>query len=344
MTIMHSDIDDEDKDIDRGDTLPDDDGDVGDDKDDPAAKPDDKDPAAKDDKDPAAKDDKVDDKDDKRPRGKDGKFIKPDADADADADDEDDEDDDKDGKGVENAAVRLDRLRRQRDAARLALEARDREFAALLAKVPAEKPEPVVDPIVAINTKLDGLYELVEDARADGNTKEAAKLQREIDAANREIVRIEAEQIATKTTAVASEDAKYDALLDTLETEVDLLNPQHEDFDPKAVKALEWHTNAYEKAGMSASKALRYSAQMLFGYGQAPAKKDDAPPKDDKVVQLVRKSDPKKAVDVGKKQPPDAANRGVDKDDTQIRVSQLSEEEFNALPAAKKAALRGDTF
>ena len=53
-------------------------------------------------------------------------------------------------------------------------------------------------------------------------------------------------------------------------------------------------------------------------------------------------TDIKKALDREKKQPPDASDRGVNKDSTKIRVGDLDDETFSALPESKKAQLRGD--
>lgn len=319
MTTMYdSDIEDDDLEgADRGDNLPEDDGDDGEVG------------ADKDDDKPA------------QPRGPDGKFAKSDE---ADEDDEDDEDADDDedyarkGGEVANAAVRMDKLRAQRDAARQQAEDNARRLAALEARLNGDQAEEPADPLAELNTKLDSLYEQVEEARLDGDAKTAAKLQREIDATNRDIVKMEARGIAAEQTTQAAENARFDALLDVLEGEIDVLNPRADDFDPQAVKALEWHVAAFEKGGMPASKALRHAASVLFGFGSAPAQKEE------KVVPLKRKTDVKKAVEHGKRQPPDVSTRGVDKDETKIRVADLSDEEFEKLPETKKAALRGDNF
>ena len=277
----------------------------------------------------------------KQPRGKDGKFAK----ADAADDDADDADDDDKGKGkVPNAAVRLDKLRKQRDDARIAARQLEERLAALEAAAKAGTDAGAsekFDPVAELNTKLDELYEQVEELRADGNAKEAAKVQREIDAANREILRIEAEQISAKTTTQAAEDARYDALLDQLEADIEVINPQHEDFDPKAVKALEWYTAAFEKNGMKPSQALKHAAKMLFDFG-APKKAEPDAKKDDKVTSIRRKTDVNKALDTQKRQPPDAANRGVDKDETRLDPDNIPDEDWDKLPKAKKAAMRGD--
>lgn len=252
---------------------------------------------------------------------------------------ESEEEESDDAKDDKNLAIRLNKMREQRDRERAAREALERQIAeASGGKSKEEKTE--VDPIADLNAELDTLYEKVEEARADGDTKTAAQLQRKIDATNREIVKIEAEQIASKTTSQATEDAKYDALLDVIENEIDLINPKHDDFDPKAVKALEFHVEAYEKMGLKPSQALSNAAKLLFGYGSKKAAKQAD---DNVVVPLKKKVDVKKAIDNKKKQPPDMADKGVNKgDDTEIDVEKLDDEEMDKLPASKLRQMRGD--
>lgn len=330
--------DDDDEDLDsqdRGDVV-DDDTDKGDDADKDDGKKDDAD-----DEDGADKDDDAEGgkKDDKARDGK-GRFAKKDDKSDEDEDDEDDEDDPVDKN--QNLPIRLNKARQQRDAART-------EAAQLRARVEAlekgqKKDDPPEDPAVAINAKLDELYEKVEEARNDGDAKAAARMQREIDGLNRQLTTLEAEKVATRTSTAMTENERYNALLDVLEADIDVLNPQHEDFDPQAVKSLEWYTAAHEKMGMSADKALRQAARVVFGYGTKSAdKKDDkaADKKDDKKVP-DKKPDAKKAADTNKRQPPDLSDRGVNKDDQEIDPDKLDDAEWDKLPESKKAQLRGD--
>jgi hypothetical protein len=333
------DNDDEDLDSqDRGDVV-DDDTDKGDDADKDDGKKDDADDEDGADKDDADKDEAPDKKDDKARDDK-GRFAKKDDKSDEDEDDEgEDDEDDEDADKKQNLPIRLNKARQQRDAART-------EAAQLRARVEAlekaSKKDEIEDPADAINAKLDGLYEQVEEARADGDAKAAAKLQREIDGLNRQLTTLEAEKVATRTSTVMTENERYNALLDTLEADIDVLNPNHDDFDPQAVKSLEWYTAAHEKMGMSADKALRQAARVVFGYGGAkPDVKKAADKKDDKKAP-DKKPDAKKAADTNKRQPPDLSDRGVNKDDQEIDPDKLDDAEWDKLPESKKAQLRGD--
>ena len=52
----------------------------------------------------------------------------------------------------------------------------------------------------------------------------------------------------------------------------------------------------------------------------------------------------KKAVETAAKQPPSTDGMGVNKDDSKLRIADLSDEEFEKLPEATKARYRGDSL
>ena len=260
--------------------------------------------------------------------------------------------DDADDKGDDqNFPVRLNKAKAQRDAATLRAEAAERELAELKnSKLPA-KEDDKVDPIKDIEAKLDDLYEKVEDARADGDTKEAARLQREIDKSNRALAAHEASVISQRTTAGMTEAQRFDAMLDTMEAALPQLTCGHEDFDPGQVKELEELVAGYEAIGHKSTKALEKAVKVMFNVNPfAPATK--ASVKDDKKADDKKANDKKddkkkdasaeKAIDTSKRQPPAIDDLGANKDDVTIKVSSLSEDEFDKLPEATKAKLRGD--
>lgn len=255
---------------------------------------------------------------------------------------EEDEEEDEDGKKLQNGPVRLNKMREQREKAREeAAQLRAELAAERAAKAPAPaKQAEEVDPAAEINTKLDALYEQVEEARLDGDAKLAASLQRQIDANNRALVTLEAEKISTRTTTAADENRRYDALLDQLEADIPYLNPKSDDFDPEAVKALEYYTTAHEKMDMAPAAALAAAARVVFSYGTKAAVAEEAPAAT--AEKLTKPTDVKKSLDTQKRQPPDPAARGVDKDDTTLDPDVLTDEEWDKLPASKKKAMRGD--
>ena len=258
-----------------------------------------------------------------------GRFAKDVDDDDTDADDPD---------PVPNAAVRLDRMREQRDRERAAREDAERRLAALeMASKPAE---PAVDPLKVLDGEIDSLYEQVEEARLDGDAKLAAQLQRQLDTKKEERIEFKTERVVSRSTVEASENARYDALLDQLESEISVINPRHDDFDPEAVKALEFYVAAHEKMGMSATRALIAARNVVFGAARAPVQDDAPPAKAGKPP--VKKTDLDKVADTQRRQPPDVANKGSDKDDITIDPDKLSDEEWAAVPKAKRASMRGD--
>ena len=288
---------------------------------------------------------------DEQDRDEKGRFAKKDKKADdkkaddksKDEEEEEEEEDESEDESdkKDNFPVRLNKAKQQRDEARERADRLERELAELRKGKP-EKEEPKVDPIKVIKDELAGLYEQVEELRADGNTKEAAKLQLQIDEKREEIAEMKAAKVATKATDEAAENGRYDALLDQIEADVPQMDPKHDDYDRAAVRAFEYHVAAYEKMGETPSKAARMSASLLFGWGTkkaAPAKEEPAkkePPPQKKV-------DVKTAVKNAGKQPPDSSTAGTNRgDDTNIKASKLSDEEFDKLPESKKRQMRGD--
>lgn len=277
-----------------------------------------------------------DKEDEELARGPDGKFVKKTEEEEAPA--EDDIDD------KQNFPIRLNKLKQQRDNERAAREAAEAELRELKAGKRAEPEDDVVDPIDEINASLEAMYEQVEEARADGDTKLAAKLQRDIDAKNREISRLESERVAGKVTSETRINVQYDTMIESLERGIPALDPAHEEYQPELVQELEFQVNAYEKAGLSATAALRRAVTLLFRvdpWAPRSAAKVEAPAPPAKKPE-DKKPDIKKAIETSKKQPPDAADRGVNVEDKKIDPRKLSDEDFDKLPEATKRRLRGD--
>lgn len=271
--------------------------------------------------------------DDKDKTGKVGEADEAEGEDEGEGEDEDEEDENA-TTDPKNYAIRFHKAQ-----AKLArLEAELAEARAAGGKVPVEKA--AADPFAEINAKLETLYDEVEEARANGDTKTAAQLQREIDKSNREIVRIEATEISSRTTSVAQENERYNTMLDVIEGKVAVIDPRSPDFDRKQVQALEFHVEAYEKMGITAANALRQASRLLFGYDpldpEVPEPKATKPKKDKKPASVA------KAVDTQKRQPPSADDRGVNRDSTKLDVNTLSDDELDALPESKLAQLRGD--
>ncbi|MBT9153400.1 MAG: hypothetical protein DDT39_00057 [Firmicutes bacterium] len=263
-------------------------------------------------------------------------------------------DDETDGKKTQkddkNYAIRLAKAKAQRDTAREQAEALAARLKAVEDKLAAQegpKTEPRVDPRVALEEQAEGLYEKVEAARADGDVKQAATLQRELDKVNRDISRYEAAAIAGRTTARLTESQQYNAMLDVAEAAVDELNPASPQFEPDAVQQLTELVEMYEARGLRGPAALAKAAKAMYRIDLAnPPKAALAPnapsaAKPD-VKTASRKPNMAKAIEAAGRQPPDTSGRGVNHDPGAVDVRSLSEDDFNKLPESKKRQLRGD--
>lgn len=272
--------------------------------------------------------------------------------ADPEADPEGDEGDDEGdagapaGKDDKNYAIRLAKAKQQRDQARAEkaeLAARLTAIEAKLAQAAEPKQEaPRTDPRAELESQADGLYEKIEAARADGDVKQAATLQRELDKVNRQIGRLEAAAIASNTTGRMTENQTYNVLLDKAELAVPALNPASEEFDRGAAAELQETIDAFERTGMRPTEALRKALKVAFRVDlDAPIK-----PPTTKAAPVEkpapRKPNVSKAVDAANRQPPDASGRGVNRDEGNLRASELDEKTLAALPKSKIEELRGD--
>jgi len=310
----------------------------------------------KSDDDADAADDDADDAAGKKGAGKKAAGDKGKEDADKDAEgeeleneeetEEEEEDaDDKDDKGSSNHRIRtlVDQRNKAREKAAL-LNARVTELEK------AQKSTAKDDKAVAeeFETKIAGLYQEVEEARADNDTKKAAALQREIDKLNQQAIRAEAKADARQEAFAAQQNTTFDSMLEFLEEARPVLNPKHELFDEDVVKELNFQVTAYEKMGMTGPRALRRAAAMIFEVDpfakQAPKAKEEkdekAGKKDEKPAD--KKTDIKKNVEDSKKIPPKGDRSDKSTDGKKIQVKDLTDEEFDALPESKKKELGGD--
>ena len=301
----------------------------------------------------------ADDKNDDTARDTKGRFVKPDAAKDETAeadiaadepvaaadDDESDDVDDDAGKDIKSLTSSRAKALQQRDRereARIAAETKLRE----LQETAPRKAEAKPDPVEALSSELDTMYLKVEEARADGDVKQAAQLQRQIDAINRDILKHESAKVAERTNTAARLNERYDAMLDVLEAQYPQFDPQADEFDVEQVKELNFTVTAFEKAGMTAPDALRKGVSLLLRedpFGKT-AKRESKPAEEKKpvVVPIAKKTDVAKSIDTNRRQPPDTSERGVNKDESRINPMQLTEDDFDKLPDSKKRELRGD--
>lgn len=280
-----------------------------------------------------------------------------------DADDEGDDDGegegdgdgagDGDGEGPDKSVpARVKRAQRQRAEALARAEAAERELAAFKSGQRSTAPKKDDGPTEAdtIMTELEALYEQVEELRLDGKTKDAAKIQRDIDAKNRRLGLIESEVQASKREAAAHEDRTYNGYLDRLEAEFPELQADHDDYDQAKVNRLLRMIDKGVRAGDMPSVALREAADLVLGVDvtkpikKKPAKEEKpAKPKEDDNAALVAAR--RKKAEAAVKQPADTSKRGSDGgDNTEVDINRLSDDDFEKLPKSVLAKMRGDNL
>ncbi|AER56107.1 hypothetical protein DSC_07280 [Pseudoxanthomonas spadix BD-a59] len=98
----------------------------------------------------------------------------------------------------------------------------------------------------------------------------------------------------------------------------------------------------FERAGMTPTAALSKAMKLAYKIDLTKPSAEDTSRTKAKEAPAQKKADAAKAVDTAKRQPPDAGDRGVNRDSTKIRIAELSDAEFDKLPESKKAELRGD--
>lgn len=273
-----------------------------------------------------------------QPRDEKGRFAKTeDADEDtAESDDEDDEADEataeRDDDLLPNGKIRLRKALDQRNHYREEAERLRAELESLRQKDTPRDEQP--DKLAVLNGELDALYEAVEEARAEGDTQTAAKVQRQIDAKNREIARAEEETVMSAATRQQREAEAFNTRLDAAEREYPAIDRNSEEYDPEAVKLVDFYIQAHEKMGLPPSAALDRALVVVFGGRKESKPVEKAPETPKKGV--------KRALETQKRQPPDMSNAGVDSNAPKIDVSKMTDEEWDALPASTRAKLRGD--
>lgn len=239
---------------------------------------------------------------------------------------------------------------REATQARQAAETRIRALESELAAATGGKG--AADPIKEIEGKLDGLYEEVEEARAEGRTADAAKLQRQIDGFNREISEIGSVRTATARALETAHTAAYDATVEEIEAKFPELNPDSgaKVFDPELAgevldlaRGFELSKKMSPKAALL--KALTYvfkeefletgTAALYSGRKAAvPAKGAGATRKSEAVQRNLKASG---------RQPPVLSDTGKsDNRADQMKAGDYSEKDWEALPESTRARLRGD--
>jgi hypothetical protein len=184
-----------------------------------------------------------------------------------------------------------------------------------------------------------------QDLVLDGEADKAAQLRSEIRSEERKQFLAEAQEFATKT---SSRSREQDALLDAarmFEEAVPQLKQGSDVYDEKLTAAVVQLRDDFIASGRySAVEALNKAVPLaLYEAGiqlevEAPANKPAA-----KKVSIRKKKAVADKVKAAKAQPADLEGEGeATRDKKDINLDELTDEEFDALPARTLARLRGD--
>ena len=311
---------------------------VDDDKDLSGDRGDDFDPDAEKDKEPKKEAPKKDAPKKKEAPNKDADEPEGDSEEDEEEDPEEEEGEEGDGKDKKTQKTipiqRMDAIKARLNKKVEAAEARARELEAELRAQRKDEGDSVA--AKEFFKKIDSLYEAVEQARLDGNAKEAAKLQRELDTMKEQASTAKQQYMAKQEALQIQEVAAYNAAVDFIEAKVPELDPNSDDFDEDLMEDIQAVTRGYEERGMRPVDALKKALKVVL-------QRDVFAPEDmRKKAVLPKKTDVKKNIDAAKRQPPDSQEGAPPEKSQKLDVSKLTDEEFEKLPEQTKRRLRGD--
>ena len=229
--------------------------------------------------------------------------------------------------------------RRAAEAVRKAKEAQER-----LEAFEREKSDRQKADFEKVDKELAKLYDDVEEARAEGRTKDAAKLQREIDRINGELTRAQAAWLASKEAVKQQNLLAYNSLVKVLEEADPRFDENADEYDGDLVDRVAELTEAFEAKGLAAPEALRKATKLILG--EDPFRANRPLARDDKKAAAKpekkgRKTDVAKNLSAQKKQPAEEPADHKEKNST-IDPTKLTDDDWDKLPESKKRELRGD--
>lgn len=199
-----------------------------------------------------------------------------------------------------------------------------------------------------IETQIDKLETDLEAAIADNNAEKKVHIRKEIRALNQQLADARAAVHAARATAIAVEQIRYDALINTMETEHPELNPDNEEaYDEDVVAEITDYKEAFEAKGLSSSEALKKALRAVF----KPVAKVDKDEKEDvaSVASKRKEAAVAAALAAKGKQPIDTKKSGLDSDKggksgTSADIAKMSQKEFDKLTPEELSKARGDTI
>jgi len=190
-----------------------------------------------------------------------------------------------------------------------------------------------------IDTQLSALDRKIEEARADNNIDQVVALGKEQRILEREFN----QEIATSTSTAAGKQAREQIQLDTVVDELEethaFLNEDHEDYDQTVIsEILDIQQGLVLGGKYSPAQAMRKAAKLVL-----PATTPTGEKPDPKVTDI------KKNLKAADQIPPDTGDKGENSDrggdvEDASAVSEMTMEEFDAIPESTLKRLRGDAI
>lgn len=184
----------------------------------------------------------------------------------------------------------------------------------------------------------------------DGEMEKAAALMSKIRQTERAIVESKSDMKIAAAESRATERARYNLVLERIESAYPSLNEDHGDYDEALMEDVIDLKGAYERKGLTPTAAMQKAVDKLLGTStkKQEAAIDTTPRVADKDVAAERKKDAvKKTMDAVGKTPPSTTKVGMDSDKaggslTAKDVMKLSQDDFRKLPDDVLASMRGD--
>lgn len=203
-------------------------------------------------------------------------------------------------------------------------------------KAQGEKPTAEMP---ASDFDFDGEERKYMEAVVDGNFEEAQQVRQSIRKAERDQLQFMSQQEASTAADGTRTDLAFDTAVADINTRYPAFNPDHESYqEPLVVETLELH-DAFMAQGMPANLAIKRAALTVASMNQLDEVGEPEPapePAPTKKTDVAAKSK------VANAQPPNPGSGGGQAADP--APAQYSEDEFDALPEATKARMRGDTL
>lgn len=204
--------------------------------------------------------------------------------------------------------------------------------------------------LTEVENKLLDLEDKHTEALADGDVDKAKALMRQIRALDRELADARADARAAEAEARAVEQARYDIVLERIESSFPQLNPDHDDYDKDLEQDVVDLKVTYQRRGMTPAQALQKAVKKLLGAEtrQQEQATEVAPRVDAAAVAAQRKKQAvEKTADAVRRTPPATSRVGKDSDAAggSLRaedVLKMSQDDFMKLDEAELKRLRGD--